>query len=128
MKTSNILSTIKALAYAIITLGIIHEAATYSPLIKGGLTCLDKGNMDAMLYMSLICGASLILSGIIILMLLKHVENHAFLTQPILVLGAFLAVNGILSVIYMFDNPFAWLALLLNLAMFWLTFILKKAL
>jgi len=41
MKTKKLISIGKTLAIAIIILGVIHDAATYSPLIKGGLSCVD---------------------------------------------------------------------------------------
>lgn len=71
------------------------------------------------------CGVALVLSGIVLLMLLKHIPEHLFLTKTILVVGAFLALNGVLSVIYMFNNPFAWLALILNLSMFAIAILLR---
>lgn len=119
------LSLGRMLSIAIIILGVIHDVATFTPLIKGGLACLDNGSLKAMIYMSVICGASLILSGFVLLLLLKQVERHVFLTSPVLVIGVFLAVNGIVAVVYMFDNPFAWIALLLNLSMFFITISLK---
>ena len=125
MKIKKIISTGKALAIAIIVLGAIHGAATFSPLMSDGLLCLDKGKMNAMLYMSLIAGASLILSGIILLMLFNHVENHKFLTSSILVIGVFLALNGVLAVCLMKENPFAWLAYFINTFMLLITIFLK---
>ena len=125
MKTKKLISIGKTLAIAIIILGVIHDAATYSPLIKGGLSCLDPGNLKAMIYMSLMCGTSLILSGIILFLLINKVELYPFLSLPLLVTGIFLVINGILSVIYMSDNPFAWIALVLNLSMFVIIVVLK---
>lgn len=120
MKTKRMLSLGRMLSIAIIVLGVIHDVATFTPLIKGGLACLDNGNLKAMLYMSLICGTSLILAGIVLILLLRKVEQHTFLTSSVLVIGVFLALNGVLAVVYMFDNPFAWIALLLNISMFFI--------
>lgn len=128
MKTEQMVSLGKILSIAIMVLGIIHDVATFTPLIKGSLVSLEPESLKAMLYMSLMCGTSLILSGIVLLLLLKQVEQHVFLTSLILVIGVFLAVNGILSVVYMFGNPFAWIALLLNLSMFFITISLKTKL
>ena len=125
MKTAQIIKVGRVLSVLIVLLGIIHEAATYSPLIKGGLMSLDKGTLNSMLYMSLICGAFLIMSGILLFMLLKHIEKYHFLSNIIFTIGIFLAINGVLSVFYMFDNPFAWLALILNIGTFIITLRLK---
>lgn len=115
----------RKVAIAIITLGIIHDVATFTPLITGGLTCLSPNDYNAMIYMSLICGTSFILSGTILIILLKKVEEFTFLSSTILLIGGFLAASGILSTIYMYGNPFAWIALVLNLSMFTLTIGLK---
>ena len=116
MKNRNLISLTIGLSYAIIILGIIHDTATYTPIIKGGLTCLNTDNLQAMLYMSLICGSSFILSGIVLILLLKKVNEFAFLRSPILVLGIFLGICGILAVVYMGGNPFAYIALILNVS------------
>lgn len=118
MKTNKLISLGKVFAIAILVLGIIHDVATFTPLIKGGLACLTPDNLNAMIYMSLICGTSFIFSGLILVLLLKKVEQFDFLSSPILLIGIFLAISGILSIVYMFDNPFAWIALLLNLSVF----------
>ena len=125
MKTNKLISLGKILAIAILILGIIHDIATFTPLIKGVLTCLPSGDLNAMIYMSLICGSSFILSGLILVLLLKKVEQFAFLLSPILLIGVFLAISGFLSIVYMFDNPFAWIALLLNICMFFIVIGLK---
>ncbi len=128
MKISKLISLGKILAFAILILGIIHDIATFTPLIKGGLGCLSSGDLKAMIYMSLICGTSFILSGAILILLLKKVEQFVFLTSTILLIGVFLAVSGVLSIVYMFDNPFAWIALVLNLSMFIITIGLRSKL
>lgn len=46
-------------------------------------------------------------------------------TSTVLLIGVFLAISGVLSVVYMFENPFSWMALLLNLSMFFITIGLK---
>lgn len=126
MKTKHLISAGKILSYAILILGIIHNIATFTPLIQEGLTCLDQGNLNAMIYMSLICGSSLILSGLVLIMLLRKVEEYRFLTSIILAIGVFLGLNGILSVVYMFDNPFAWISFVLSMGMFIISLGLKK--
>lgn len=119
MKTKTLFSIGKSLAIAILVLGVIHDVATFT-MMKGGL--------DAVTYFSLICGTSLILCGIILLQLFEKVSEYSFLQPTILLIGTFLALNGILATICMLDNPFAWIALLLNLSMFVLILKLKLAL
>ena len=118
MKFNRLISLGKSLSIAILVLGVIHDIATFTPLIAGGLGCLASGDLKAMIYMSLVCGTSFILSGLVLNSLLGKVEQYVFLTIIILIIGTFLAASGVLSVIYMFDNPFAWVALLLNMGVF----------
>lgn len=117
MKTEKLISLGKIFAIAILILGVIHNVATFTPLIRSGLTCLAPGDFKAVMFLSLICGSSFILSGIVLVLLLKKVEQFKFLSSPILVIGVFLAISGILSVVFMFDNPFAWISFVLNSSM-----------
>jgi hypothetical protein len=116
-----------SVAIAVMILGLIHNVATFTPMIKGGLTCLPPGNLKAMIYMSLICGTSFILSGMLFIVLFRKVSEHAFLSLPILIIGIFLAVGGIVAVICMFYNPFAWIAFFLNLILFGIAIRLRIA-
>ncbi len=116
-----------SVAVAVMLLGLIHDVATFTPLIKGGLTCLTPGNLKAITYMSLLCGTSFILSGALLFVLFRKVSEYAFLSLPILIIGIFLAVSGILAVICMFHNPFAWIALLFNLTLFVIALKLRTA-
>ena len=117
MNTKTTLSIGRLLATATLILGVIHDTVTFTPLVKEGLSCLDTENLNAVIYFSLICGTSLILSGIILLLLLNKVCEYPFLRTIFLIIGSFLALNGILSVVCMSDNAFAWTAMLLNLGM-----------
>ena len=116
MRSNRLIHIAKILAIAISILGVVHDIATFTPLIREGLACLSPSDLNAMIYMSLICGTSLILSGWLLLILLKNIKQFSFLNQPILIIGIFVCANGVLSVMYMFDNPFAWLTLILGVA------------
>ena len=118
----------KIASIMVLCLGIIHNIATFTPLIQGGLSLLSPADLSAMIYMSLMCGTSLILSGLLLYLMLQKVDQISFLRIPMLIIGIFLALSGLLSVYYMFENPFAWLALLLNLNMFFITIGLKRKL
>ena len=128
MKTNKLISLGKAFAIAILILGIIHDIATFTPLIKTGLECLSPADLNAIIYMSLMCGTSFIISGIVLILLLRKLEQNPFLTSIIMAIGIFLALAGILSIVFMFDNPFAWASLLLNVSVLLIATALKKQL
>ncbi|NLX73468.1 MAG: hypothetical protein GXY94_09225 [Bacteroidales bacterium] len=128
MKTNKLISLGKAFAIAVLILGIIHDIATFTPLIKTGLECLSPADLNAIIYMSLMCGTSFIISGIVLILLLRKLEQIRFLTSIIMAIGIFLALAGILSIVFMFDNPFAWASLLLNVSVLLIATALKKQL
>ena len=128
MRTDRIIGIGKILATSIVLLGVVHDIATFSPLIQGDLTCVNREALHSIIYMSLICGTSLILSGILLMFLFKRTVKFPFLSTAILIIGTFLAANGILSVMYMFNNPFAWIAFVLNLGVFIVALVLKMRL
>lgn len=115
MKTK-LVSIGKILSIVIICLGSIHEIATFTPLIQDGVECLSESNFNAMIYTSLMCGASLILSGWLLLLLLKKTETYSFLTCPILIISIFVLIDGIAAITFMVDNPFSWIVLALGLS------------
>jgi hypothetical protein len=125
MKISRLISLGKIFAIAILILGIIHDVATFTPIIKGGLVCLSPIDLKAVSYISLICGTSFILSGVLLLLLLKKVEQFVFLTSTVLFIGIFLALSGLLAIVFMHENPFSWIALIINLSTFCLMVGLK---
>jgi len=125
-KISKLIYSGKIVASIILILGLIHDVATFTPLIREGLECLSESDLDAMTYMSLICGSSLILSGILVIMLLNKVEKFNWLIMPVLLISAFLCTNGILSIFYMYDNPFAWLTFIFGLTSFAISLLIKR--
>ena len=105
----------KLLSTGVILMGIIHDAATFTPLINDKLTALDGGGQCAFTYFSLMCGALLIVGGVIILMLTEKVAEHDFLCKPYSFMLIVLALDGILAVCFMPSNPFAWIIFALTL-------------
>ena len=105
----------KILSSMIVCLGVIHELATFTPLVQDGLECLSRSDFNSVIYMSLMCGASLVLSGWLLLLLLPKNVTHTFLAYPILLISIFVLINGIVSVVFMVDNPFAWFVLVSGL-------------
>jgi len=126
METNKLITLGTSVSVAILLLGIIHEIATFTPLIQRGLIDVSEGTFKAMIYMSLGCGALLILCGLLLYLLLKKLKEYSFLILPILVIGVFTLINGILSVYYMTDNPFAWMVLLLGVIVFAIIILLKN--
>ena len=118
MSIAKLISTGKILAIAVLVLGIIHDIATFTPLLQYGLSCLTTLDLNAVIYMSLVCGTSLVLSGLLIYVQLGKIEAYPFLASSIMILGIFLALTGVFSVFFMFQNPFAWIALILNVSIF----------
>lgn len=105
----------KILSIMIVCLGVIHEIATFTPLVQDGLECLSRSDFNSVIYMSLMCGASLVLSGWLLLLLLPKNVTHTFLAYPILLISISVLINGIVSVVFMVDNPFAWFVLVSGL-------------
>lgn len=125
MKSDTLIVIGKIIALLIIALGLIHDVATFTPLIKGGLSCVHPQTLRAMTYMSLVCGSAFILGGLLILVMIGKLRQNSFVKTPVSIIGIFLAIAGILSVVYMQQNPFAWMVLVLNLGMFAVIIILN---
>lgn len=128
MKTKTLFKIAKALFVSIIVLGLIHDVATFTPLIQGGLGCLDIENFQAVIYFSLICGTSLILCGWLLFQLLSSLAKSVALISLMQIIGIFLLINGFVGVVCMINNPFAWLAFVLNVGAFLVILALKKRL
>lgn len=126
IRGSMLISVGKSLAIAIALLGIIHNIATFTPLIREGLDCLSRDDLRLVTYMSLMCGTALIVSGLVLFALLNKLEAYPVLALPILFAAGFSCLSGILSVVYMIYNPFAWFNLLLGAVVFGITLRLKK--
>ncbi|MCQ2976087.1 MAG: hypothetical protein MJ211_14895 [Bacteroidales bacterium] len=98
-------------------IGLLHIIATYTPVIAGKLTTLDSSVQHAFLYMSLMCGALLILGGIVTKFLNKYVDEYKFLKSPLIITLVVLAIDGILAPCFMPKNPCSWAVFLLTLPM-----------
>jgi len=105
------------IAVLILILGIIHNIATFTPIIQSGLGCVSEGTFNVMMYMSLICGTSLILSGLLIIVIVNKLVQYPFLGLLLTIIGVFLCMNGGLAIFYM-SGPSAWAVFLLSIAMF----------
>ena len=90
-------------------MGIVHIAATFTPLIADKLALLPDSTQDAFTYFSLMCGALLILGGGVTYTLSGKIREYAFAQKPYILALAILNIDGILAVCYMQGNPFAWI-------------------
>lgn len=99
----------KLLSLTIMLMGMIHEAATFTPMIADKLMLLPDGTQDAFRYFSLMCGMLLILGGGIIFLLIDKVAEHDFVRKPYILTLFVLTIAGIIAVCYMHHNPFAWI-------------------
>lgn len=105
----------KLLAIGIIVMGIVHIAATFTPIIFDKLSPLNEAMRQACIYFSLMCGALLILGGSITHMLCGKAKDYRFLRKPLLLIYGTLSVDGILAVCLMPHNPCAWVILVLTI-------------
>ena len=112
------LKVTKGLSIGVIVMGVLHCAATFTPVIAGKLAPLDASAQTAFLYMSLMCGALLILGGFLAFSLACKVREYSFLRKPFLFTLILLAVDGILAAYCMPHNPCAWAILVLTVPLF----------
>lgn len=103
---------VRMIAMAIATMGVIHIAATFTPLINGGLEVLSSAKQQAITYMSLMCGMLLIACGSLVAIFHNIVKEHPFLRRPYMFIYGALSIDGISAVAFMPHNPFAWLVLI----------------
>lgn len=115
----------KWIAAGILLMGIIHDVATFTPLILDNLHSLSEDAVKVFICFSLGTGMSLILCGILLFPLLNQLERFPFVITPLFVISLFLLIYGMLSVYFMPDNPFAWVVSALCIIMFGIILKLK---
>lgn len=103
----------KALSIGIMLMGIVHIAATFTPVIADKLVLLPEGAQDAFLYFSLMCGALLILGGGVTYTLSGKMADYPFVHKPYMLTLVILGVDSVLAVCCMPHNPFAWMIFVL---------------
>lgn len=92
----------------VMVMGVIHIAATFTPVMAAKFAALGESALRAHTYFSLMCGGFLLVAGALTSMLLGKAAEHPFLRVPLMLLVASLALAGLLAVVYMPHNPFAW--------------------
>ncbi|MCQ2095548.1 MAG: hypothetical protein MJY59_02240 [Bacteroidaceae bacterium] len=108
MTTFNRNAITKALSTGIMLMGMIHIAATFTPLIADKLALLPDSAQDAFTYFSLMCGTLLLLGGGLTFSLADKVAEYHFVRKPYVLAIAILTIAGILAACLMPHNPFAW--------------------
>ncbi|MDU1889885.1 MAG: hypothetical protein E6767_04280 [Dysgonomonas sp.] len=126
MRTDKLIFINKSLATSILALGMIHEIATFTPFIEDGFSCLSDDYKGVALVFSLACGSLLMLSGLLLFLFMSKIKEITYLFKPAFIVIVFVLLNGILSVIFMFDNPFAWISLFLSLSMVYTVYRLRR--
>lgn len=111
---------------SIVLMGIVHEIATFTPLIADKLALLPDGTQDAFRYFSIMCGALLILGGGIIFLLADKIAEYDFVRKPYMLTLFIVSVAGILAICYMRHNPFAWIIYALTMLLLFVNVIRKK--
>lgn len=108
---------VKALSIGIMLMGIVHIAATFTPLIAGKLVLLPEATQDAFTYFSLMCGALLVLGGSVTYTLSGKTAEYVFTRKPYFLALSILNVDGVLAVCCMLHNPCAWIIFILSICL-----------
>jgi hypothetical protein len=113
----------KVLSFSVIILGIIHDIATFTPLVRRGLATLSKADFNAVMFMSFGTGTSFILSG---LLLFTVYNIRTAFDRLVLPVNTFLSFMGILAVVMMPLNPFAWISFIVMILLFVVSLVMWK--
>ncbi|MDR2104840.1 MAG: hypothetical protein LBP51_03685 [Deferribacteraceae bacterium] len=107
------------LAVSVVLYGVVFSLAFFTPSFD--FTPLDEPKKHFVSYVSLTAGLFLILTGLLLLLIIKRVKSHPFLLFPLRVVTAFLCLDGLISLFYFTFNPFAWILFVLSAALFGLS-------
>lgn len=107
----------KLLAIGTTLMGLIHIAATFTPMITDKLALLPEGAQDVFSYFSLECGALLILGGGVTYMLSGITDMEPSVRKTYILALAILVMDVVLAVCYMPHNPFAWMTFVLTMGL-----------
>ena len=108
---------IKFASISLIVLGTVHLG--FTPIICKDLSCLDFNNRLVFIFMFIATGIGIILPGIIVWLLIHKSD----IITPSCGLIAYICsietmVTGILAIITMFNNPFAYLMFIFGTMLF----------
>ena len=106
------------MAIVVMLFGVLHCTASFTPGIQEGLGRLAPGTFRAVPFFDFITGGLLFVLGLGLLVMFGKAERKSALDTPILIVGTLVAVCGILSVAFVYRNPFSWMTAILGLAVF----------
>ena len=119
--------TVKFLSACVMIMGVVHQTATFLPVISDKLALLPESAQGAFLCFSLMCGAMLILSGGVIFILSGKIKEYQFAKKTYLLALVLLVADGSLSISCMSRNPFAWVIFALAVALLFVSVNLLRA-
>jgi hypothetical protein len=101
-------------AIVVILLGIIHNIATFTPIIETGFECVSAENHMTLVFFSLGTGSATLMSGLMLILLGKALQVGAKKIRGAMYLTVFflLFIAGV-AVVCGTKNPFAYIMLLL---------------
>lgn len=109
----------KWFAAGVAVMGIVHIIATFLPVIAGKMALLDESARMAFTYMSVMCGAFLVMGGALAYWMCDKREEHVFLRKPYSYIVRALLVDGTVAILCMPHNPCAWLIFGLSFPLVW---------
>jgi len=101
----------------VILLGIIHNIATFTPIIETGFECVPAESHLTLVFFSLGTGTATLMSGILIIMLGNAIKAGAKKVRGALHLTvSFLLFISVVAVICGTKNPFAYIMLIIAIS------------
>lgn len=108
---------VKVVAACEAVMGFVHIASTFTPVIAGKLEPLGETAQRAFVYMSLMCGAMLVMGGSVVCMLADKRNEHWWVERPYWLCVWLTVINGLLAVCCMPHNPCAYIVMCLAVTM-----------
>jgi hypothetical protein len=124
MNTSNIVAAGKMLAIALILIGIVVCVTTFL-YSDEKLETLDQTTIHELFYSNIVSGLAILFSSIALIMMLPRAPRNRVLANPILIIGIFVLLAGVVPFCIMPRNPFTWIMALVCIPMFITTLCLK---
>lgn len=104
-------------AVIVILLGIIHNIATFTPIIEEGFECVPAEAHQTLVFFSLGTGTATLLCGLLLLVLGNAIKAGAKKVKGALNLTvSFLLFIAAVAVICGTKNPFAYIMLIIGIA------------
>jgi hypothetical protein len=113
MNTSNIVAAGKMLAIALILIGIVVCVTTFL-YSDEKLEALDQTTKHKLFYSNIVSG----LSSIALIMMLPRAPRNRVLANPILIIGIFVLLAGVVPFCIIPRNPLTWIMVFECIPMF----------